>query len=276
MIPHALWPVEVDEGQISHVFSNLAINACQAMTNGGMIKVRAENVEGFKPSKGSSEGLPARHGKFIKITMEDQGIGIPKENLQRIFEPYFTTKQKGSGLGLATAYSIIKNHEGDIRVESELGVGTTFTIYIPASEKELLTKNGVEKEKLLTGCGKILVMDDEEEVRMVLRNMLSHIGYDFEFAIDGREVIELYQRALESGEPFDVVILDLTVSGRMGGKEAMIELLKIDPDIKAIVSIGYSNDPVMAQSRRYGFKGVIAKPYKIEELSRLLYELVVG
>jgi len=148
--------VEVDEGQISHVFSNLAINACQAMPNGGIIKVKAENVEGFKPSTGSSESLPAGHGKFIKITMEDRGIGIPKENLQRIFEPYYVTKQKGSRLGRATAYSIVKNYEGEIGVEFELGVGTTFTIYIPASEKEPSTKNGVEKEKLLTGRGKIL------------------------------------------------------------------------------------------------------------------------
>jgi PAS domain S-box-containing protein len=276
IIPGHLWPAEVDEGQISHVFSNLAINACQAMPNGGMIKVRAENVEGFKPSTSTSEGLPAGHGKFIKITMEDQGIGIPKENLQRIFEPYFTTKQRGSGLGLATAYSIVKNHEGEIGVESELGVGTTFTIYIPASEKEPLTKNGVEKEKLLTGCGKILVMDDEEEARRVLSNMLSHLGYEFEFAVDGHEAIELYQRALKSGEPFDAVMLDLTIPGGMNGKEAMKKLLRLHPEIRAIVSSGYSNDPVMAEFKRYGFKGIIAKPYRIEELSRILYELVLG
>ena len=268
--------MEVDEGQISHVFSNLAINACQAMPDGGIIKVRAENVAGFKPSTSSSEGFPAGHGKFIKITMEDRGIGIPKENLQRIFEPYFTTKQKGSGLGLATAYSIMRNHKGEIRVESELGVGTTFTIYIPASEKEPSTKSGVEKEQLLRGRGKILVMDDEEEVRRVLRNMLFHLGYEFEFAVDGQEAIELYQRALKSGEPFNAVILDLTIPGGKSGKEAMKKLLRLHPQIRAIVSSGYSNDPVMAEFKRYGFKGVIAKPYKIEELGRVLYELVMG
>jgi two-component system cell cycle sensor histidine kinase/response regulator CckA len=203
--------------------------------------------------------LPAEHGKFIKITMEDRGIGIPKENLQRIFEPYFTTKQKGSGLGLATAYSIVKNHEGEIGVEFELGVGTTFTIYIPATEKEPSTKSGVEKEQLLTGRGKILVMDDEEEVRRVLRNMLSHLGYEFEFAVDGQEAIELYRRALKSGEPFDAAILDLTIPGGMNGKEAMKKLLRLHPQIRAIVSSGHSNDPVMAEFKRYGFKGAISK-----------------
>jgi len=267
----ALWWVEVDEGQMSQVINNVVINAQQAMPEGGIIKVRAENMTvgaGFKPAPTIEDG------KYVKITIEDRGIGIPKEHLPKIFDPYFTTKQKGSGLGLATAYSIIKKHDGFITVESKVGVGTTFYIYLPASQKEILRKE--EGEKLLVGKGKILVMDDEKVVREVAGNMLDILGHEVEFASDGAEAIESYKIARESGQPFDVVILDLTVPGGMGGKEAIRKLLEIDPGVKAIVSSGYSNDPVMAEFRGYGFRGVIAKPYKIKELSEVLYNVING
>jgi PAS domain S-box-containing protein len=269
-LPDDLWPAEVDEGQISQVINNLIINADQAMPEGGVIKVRAENMT-VKPE----HNLPLKEGKYIKITIEDQGTGISKEHLPKIFDPYFTTKQKGSGLGLATAYSIIKRHDGYISVESELGVGTTFHIYLPASEKELLKKKD-EKERLFVGKGKILVMDDEEAVREVVGNMLKFLGYKVEFARDGTEAIELYKKAKESEKPFDAVILDLTVPGGMGGREAIQKLLEIDPKVKAIVSSGYSNDPIMSDFKKYGFRGVVAKPYKVKELSEELHKVMMG
>jgi PAS domain S-box-containing protein len=268
-IPNDLWMVEIDEGQMSQVINNLIINAQQAMPEGGIIDVSAENM-----TVGSEHGLPLKGGRYVKIAIKDHGIGIPKEHLQKIFDPYFTTKQKGSGLGLATSYSIVRKHDGHITVDSELGAGTTFTIYLPASEKEIPTSKDKEEESLL-GKGRILVMDDEEVVRGVACEMLRRIGYEVEFARDGTEAIELYKRARESGQPFDAVILDLTVPGGIGGKEAIKRLLEIDPRVKAIVSSGYSNDPVMAKFREYGFRGVIAKPYKIEELSGVLRRIII-
>lgn len=269
-LPDDLWPVEVDEAQINQVINNLIINAEQAMPEGGIINVRAENMV-----VGTEQGLPLKEGRYVKIAIEDQGIGILKEHLPRIFDPYFTTKQKGSGLGLATSYSIIKRHDGYITVESQLGVGTTIYIYLPASEKPISKSEGKE-EKLNLGQGKVLLMDDEEIVRKVAGKMLEHLGYEVEFAKDGAEAIELYKKAKESGEPFDAVIMDLTIPGGMGGKEAIQRLLEIDPQVKAIVSSGYSNDPIMSNFIEYGFSGVVVKPYKIEDLSKTLHEIMKG
>jgi signal transduction histidine kinase len=263
-----LWPVEVDEGQISQVINNMVINADQAMLEEGVIRVRAENV-----NVGLRNGLPLKEGRYVKITIEDNGIGIPEEHLVKIFDPYFTTKQKGNGLGLATAYSIIKGHNGYIEVESEVGVGTKFYVYLPASQKEILAKREI-KERPVIGRGRILVMDDEEIVRGLTGDVLGYLGYEVEFARDGREAIEKYIRARESKRPFDVVIMDLTIPGGMGGKEAIKRLIEIDPEVKAIVSSGYSNDPVMAEYTKYGFREVITKPYKIEELSKILAKVI--
>jgi CheY-like chemotaxis protein len=265
-----LWKVEVDEGQISQVINNLVINAVQAMPEGGAIRVRAENV-----NFGLGEGLPLKEGKYVKVTMEDEGIGIPEEHLSKIFDPYFTTKQKGSGLGLAAAYSIMRSHNGYIGVESDLGVGTKFYIYLPASEKEILAKGDI-KERPIIGKGRILVMDDDEAVREVTGVLLSRIGYKVEFARDGGEAIELYREAKGTSKPFNVVIMDLTVPGGMGGREAIKRLLEIDPEIKAIVSSGYSNDPVISEYREYGFSGFVTKPYKIQELSEILNRIIRG
>jgi PAS domain S-box-containing protein len=268
-LPDDLWPVEIDEGQISQVINNLIINADHAMPEGGTIKVNAENM-----TIGSEESLPLQHGKYVKMSLKDHGVGIPPAHLPKIFDPYFTTKQKGSGLGLATSYSIIKKHDGYINVESEMGVGTTFDIYLPASRQEKMEKRA-EAEGFFFGRGKILAMDDEENIRSFIRRTLQLIGYEVELASDGAEAIELYKKATASSQAFDAVILDLTVPGGMGGKETIKKILKLNPDVKAIVSSGYANDPIMAEYEKYGFKGVIAKPYKIRELSEVLHRLTV-
>ncbi|MGD2248133.1 MAG: ATP-binding protein [Candidatus Methanofastidiosia archaeon] len=258
-----LSPAEIDAGQISQVINNLIINADQAMPGGGVIVIRAENVA---ISPGDDISLP--EGRYIKIKVEDQGIGIPRDHLQRIFEPYFTTKQKGSGLGLATSYSIVKNHDGIITVESKLGVGTTFYIYLPASEKEIQKKE--EKlEKKKEKKGKILLMDDEESILEATSEVLNYLGYDVQVAKDGEKAVALYKKALEKN-PFDAVILDLTIKGNMDGRETIHALKTIDPQVKAIVSSGYSDDPVMANYSEYGFEGVVVKPYTIDELNTIL------
>ncbi len=271
--PEDLWTVEIDKGQISQVIHNLVINADHAMPEGGILKIKAENI-----IISDKENLPLEEGKYIKIFVEDDGIGIPKEYSSKIFDPYFTIKgmraQKGTGLGLAVVYSIIKNHEGYITVESEVGVGTTFYIYLPASQKEISEEAWVE-ERMFSGTGRILVMDDEEIVRDVLGKMLSQLGYDVEFAKDGAEAIKLHPKNKDSGQPFDAVTLDLTIPGGMGGKETIKKLLEIDPKVRAIVSSGYSNDPVISDYKKYGFMGSIAKPYEMRELSEVLRKVIM-
>ncbi len=268
--PSDLWPVEIDQGQISQVINNLIINADQAMPEGGIIKIHAENT----PLKRENT-LRLKQGKYVKLTVEDQGIGIPKQHLQKIFDPYFTTKHKGDGLGLTTSYSIVKSHGGYIAVQSQLGVGTTFLVYLPASARKI-PKKKPPKEKSPVGKGRILVMDDEEIVRDVIGDLLKILGYEVEFARDGLEVIEHYKKARDSAQGFDAIIMDLTVPGGMGGKESIQRLLEIDPEAKAIVSSGYSNDPVMSDFKKYGFRGVVAKPYKIEELSEALHRVLTS
>lgn len=275
-IPEDLWLVEVDKGQMSQVIHNLILNAQQAMPEGGIIKVTAENkmvgVEG-------EQELPLPMGPYIKLSIQDEGTGIPAEHLPKIFDPYFTTKQKGSGLGLATTYSIIKRHGGYIGVESKLGVGTTFSIYLPASRKEIpLPKDsmeaGIEVNPQMSKK-RILIMDDEEILREATSQILEQMGYEVALSRDGVEAIELYKKAMESHQPFEVVIMDLTIPGGMGGKETLRRLLEINPQVKAIVSSGYSNDPIMAEYKQYGFSGVISKPYKIEELSQTLRKVIL-
>lgn len=265
-----LWLVEVDEGQIIQVVNNLIINADQAMPKGGIIKVVTENIE-----VETGHGLPLRKGKYIRVSIVDDGIGISKDMLDKIFDPYFTTKQKGSGLGLSTTYSIIKKHDGYIYVESEIEKGTKFHIYLPASNDKPL-RGGIGKKigDVVYGKGRVLVMDDEEAVRIVVKEMLDYIGYEVKLAKDGEEAIELYRKAKSSGNLFDAVILDLTVPGGMGGGMALKRLIKIDKEVRAIVSSGYSNYPVMSEFKRYGFKGVIPKPFTIVNLSKVLDQVI--
>ncbi len=268
-IPDNLWPVEADEGQINQVINNLLINADQSMPEGGIIEVHSENAMVNKKS-----GLPLTDGKYVIISIKDHGIGIAKEHLSKVFDPYFTSKQKGSGLGLATAHSIIRRHHGDMTVESEVGVGTVFCIYLPASYKKPEVKEK-ERGQAVKGNGKILLMDDEKMVLEASGEMLKHLGYEVKFAEDGDKAVELYRQAKDAGHPFMCVIMDLTIPGGMGGKKAIRKILEIDPGVKAIVSSGYSTDPVMADFRKYGFCGVVAKPYDMRQLDDALQQVLL-
>jgi PAS domain S-box-containing protein len=265
-----LLAVEVDSGQISQVIHNLVINADQAMASGGIIRVSAENVV-LKPDN----ALSLKPGKYCLISVADQGLGIPAEHLPKIFDPYFTTKQKGSGLGLATTYSVIKRHDGAITVESELGIGTTFRIFLPALDAPPPQAQAAEAF-LLGGHGKILIVDDEEAIRELISRALAAFGYEVDSARDGASGVEKYRQALQEKRPFHIVILDLTIPGGMGGKETLARLQEIDPQVVAIASSGYSNDPILASFREHGFKGILAKPYDIRELQKTLQDLLHG
>jgi two-component system cell cycle sensor histidine kinase/response regulator CckA len=268
-----LWPVVADAGQISHAINNIVINAREAMSQGGTIAIRTENAD-----IAMDTALPLSPRKYVKISIQDQGVGISREDLSKIFDPYFTTKEEQhSGLGLAVAYFVVRKHDGHILVDSEPDVATTFSIYLPAamesgaSDRESAASGAAHK-----GHGRILVMDDEDIVRGVLGRILERFGYETAFARHGMEAIEKYRDAMESGKAFDAVIMDLTVTGGMGGREA-IELLRlVDPRATAIVSSGYSDDFVMADFRKYGFDGVIAKPYRAEELGEVLAKVLSG
>ena len=268
-IPDDLWSVKINEGQINQGIYNIIINADQAMPRGGVVKMRSRNMVIGKENK-----LPLRNGRYVRLSIADQGIGIPADKLHNIFRPYFTTKQNGTGLGLATADIIVREHRGLICVESQVGVGTTFHIYLPASpEKAPIQKLRVERRPI-AGTGRILVMDDEKYIRDIVGEILNEIGYEITTTIDGAEAVELYKEARDSGRPYDVVIVDLTVPGGMGGKETIQELRKIDPEVKAIICSGYTNDPMMVDFRKYGFKSAIAKPYKTIDLSVVLHEVL--
>ncbi|MCL6591676.1 MAG: response regulator [Firmicutes bacterium] len=261
-----IWPGNIDEAQFSQVINNLTLNAIQAMPGGGTIKIYLENLVLTKPTY-----LPVPEGKYLKITIEDQGVGIPPENLSRIFDPYFTTKATGSGLGLTTSFTIIKRHDGYLTVDSTPGVGTAFKIYLPAfAEAAVAAEPELSKPVPGPGSAKILLMDNEEEVRKVTAEILAHLGYTVKLAADGSEAIAMYEEAKRKKEPFQAVILDLTIPGGVGAKEILVELAKIDPKVKAIVSSGYTNSAVMAEYTKYGFRGMLTKPYKIEDLSAVL------
>jgi PAS domain S-box-containing protein len=271
LIPYDVWHIEADSGQMNQAINNILINADQSMPEGGIITINCENV-----MVRSENNLTLKEGNYIKGSLKDQGTGISDENLSRIFDPYFTTKQNGSGLGLSTTYSIIKKHDGHINVESKIGVGSALNIYLPASIEKVKIKDPVEDEPV-TGTGKVLIMDDDELVRDSLGEMLINIGYVVEFACDGREAVDIYKNAMASDHSFNAVIMDLTIPGGMGGKEAIRELIKIDPNVKAIVSSGYSYDPIMANYSDYGFSAVLTKPYKdIQELNRILNNVIEG
>lgn len=271
-IPDDLWLVEVDTGQMSQVISNIVINARDAMPGGGNISIQVVNT-----SITENTSLPLTPGNYVKIAITDTGIGIQSNFFNRIFDPYFTTKQKGSGLGLATSYSIIKNHNGTITVDSRLGTGTTFTIYLPASIKlPEEPKKKTTEPKTAGRSAKILVMDDEQNIRRLLERMLTGFGYDVTTTSHGLEAIAAYSDAKDKGKPFDVVILDITIPGGMGGIETIKNLLDIDPEIKAIVSSGYATDPVMSEYENYGFRAVVTKPYKVAQMKETLSGLLSG
>lgn len=265
-LPQDLWIVDIDEGQITQVINNITINAKQAMPIGGILQIFGENVT----LDGTDQHIP---GKYVKLTLKDHGIGIPEGIIDKIFDPFFTTKKTGNGLGLSTSYSIIKKHNGYLEVESIAGVGTTFYIFLPASIEPLEVKK--EKSEIVISDGiKILLMDDEESIRNVSGEMLTYFGYQVSLARNGQEAIKLYKEAKENGEAFDVVIMDLTIPGGLGGIETMAVLRQMDPDIKAIITSGYANDQVMSDYRKYGFSGVAIKPYKVNELNEVLVKVI--
>ena len=268
-LPDNLWSVKADKGQISQVVQNITLNGAQAMPNGGVITVSAEN---FTVEENSF--LPLLEGNYIMVKFEDHGTGIAKKDVKRIFDPYFSTKHTGNGLGLTICHSIVTKHNGLIGVESELEHGTVFTIYLPAEEKTDLLVGNEQKASTVSGAGTILVMDDEEQVRAITGEMLKHLGYAFDFAIDGVEAIQLYKQSIDQGKPYDLVIMDLTIPGGMGGQEAIAQLLELDPNVKAVVSSGYSNDPVMADYSMYGFSGVVTKPFDTKKLNTVLQDIL--
>jgi CheY-like chemotaxis protein len=262
----------MDELQVRQVLHNLVVNAREAMPEGGTITIHAENA-----NVTARDGLALKEGTHVKLRVEDHGIGIPQENLKKIFDPYFTTKPaetaRGMGLGLAICYSIVKNHNGCITVESKQGLGSTFFAYLPAvPEGTFLSKP--ESGKSAERGRKILVMDDEEDVLHATGIVLKYLGYEVAYATDGSEAIALYQAMKEKGQPFTAVVLDLNVPEGMGGQEAIKKLLAIDPHVKAIISCGYLDDPIVTEFMNYGFAGAVAVPYDLEIMKKLLNNML--
>jgi two-component system, cell cycle sensor histidine kinase and response regulator CckA len=261
-IDAGLESIEYDESQIIQVINNLTLNAIQSMENGGIVSIYAGNIDMQK-----NKLIP--DGRYILIKFIDHGIGISKDELNKIFDPFYTTKPKGSGLGLTTTYSIIKKHRGYIYAESEPEKGTVFFIYLPVSKKKVLVENDKNDKIINRGHGKILLMDDNADIRTLAKKMIEELGYDIETSKNGEETVEKYKSAIKN-KPFDLVILDLTIQGGMGGKETIIELLKIDKNVKAIVTSGYSVDSVINKYEEYGFCDILNKPYSIESISKII------
>jgi two-component system, cell cycle sensor histidine kinase and response regulator CckA len=270
-LPDNLWPVEMDDVQIRQVIHNLLINAREAMHDVGIITIRAENV-----NISAGDGLPLKEGSYVKWSIRDHGAGISKENLPKIFDPYFTTKPTGSargmGLGLAVCYSIIKKHDGFITVESEPGMGSTVIVYLPASPQLDSSGKGAT-EQVIARKGKVLVMDDDEAVRNSTGIVLNYLGYDVEYAKNGGEAVDLYKIAVEKGQPFYAVVLGLNMPEGMGGKETLQELYAIDPQVKSIISCGYSDDPLVSKFKENEFCWRVDVPYDIEKMKAILDNL---
>ena len=267
-LPADLWWVEGDEEQLNQVINNLLINADQAMPQGGAIHISAENVR----VSGKFQ-VPLKTGKYVKIAIQDQGVGITPEHAAKVFDPFFTTKRRGTGLGLSTVYTIIKNHDGHITLESTPPEGSTFIIFLPASRK----KGALPKPqnlKISFGRGKVLLMDDEDMILEVSSAMLKRLGYDVTVAQDGAEAVNYFRQAFQEGEPFDAVILDLTVPGGWGAKETIGDLQQINPQVKVIVSSGFTDDPLKTDFSHYGFCDFMPKPYNLSQLSAVMHAIM--
>jgi PAS domain S-box-containing protein len=268
--PDDLWMVEIDKGQISQVVQNIILNASQAMPWGGIVDVAAQNV--------MTADIPELDGRpdtrYVKVSFRDRGVGIPITVIDRIFDPYFSTKQQGSGLGLAISHSIIRKHNGLISVKSTPGEGTTFIVYLPATRLDVRLSVKTLPELRPDKRVKILVMDDQEQILKMTERMLSKMGHTVVRSRDGKEAVALYRTEFEKGEPFDFTIMDLTIPGGMGGREAVVEIHAVNPHARVLVSSGYSNDPVMANHGDYGFCGTIVKPFQLNELKQILRNLI--
>ncbi|HAA05024.1 MAG TPA: hypothetical protein DCE18_16885 [Syntrophobacteraceae bacterium] len=271
-IAEDLWLTDCDPLQIHQVVSNLVMNAREAMPDGGLVRVAAHNVDAAR-----EPGLSSKTGRYIKLGITDHGVGIAQEHIHHIYDPYFTTKpmgsEKGSGLGLSIVYSIVKKHEGFIVVDSKLNKGTAVIIHLPALAPGGETRTGKQPDARVS-AKRILVMDDEETVRDVIAKLLAHLGYQAVLVSNGSDALAAYQESFAIGSPFAAVIMDLTIPGGMGGLETIRRLLALDPGAKAIISSGYCNDPVMQNYGAYGFQGVVAKPYKLQELRRALKKIL--
>ncbi|MBL6919176.1 MAG: response regulator [Puniceicoccaceae bacterium] len=272
-----LWPVDADKGQVSQVVNNLIINANQAMPDGGEIRIRMSNLH-----VRHAEVPTLRFGDYVCIEVRDEGAGISPQNLNKIFDPYFTTKGKGNGIGLASSYSIITTHKGTITVDSSIGKGSIFRVYLPKSKQlapgksnpSEAKKKETAREKIHRGKGRILVMDDMEAMMIVAGEILTVLGYDVEYSTNGNEAIKAYKAAKDEGNPFDACVFDLTVPGGMGGEEAANILIDYDPNLVAIASSGYTSSNVMSDYKNSAFKAVLPKPYRIKEMSDILHELL--
>jgi len=266
-----LWAVKADKGQLAEVLSNLTINAREAMPTGGTLWVEASNAPDLEIAD-----APELHGDHVRLVFRDEGVGIPADLMPRIFDPYFTTKKTGSGLGLAIVHGIVRKHRGHIGVTSTPGVGTTFTVYLPANREGSVgvvdepETNNIARVTRAPPARRVLVMDDEPVIRAVVTHMLERLGYEVETVADGAQALESYRKASQSGRRFDLTVMDLTIPGGMGGREAVAKLREIDPSARVIVSSGYSSDPVLADFATYGFVGQLPKPFNIRELGDAL------
>jgi two-component system, cell cycle sensor histidine kinase and response regulator CckA len=263
LLAQNLWPCNIDKNQIGQVIDNIVINAQQAMPNGGTIEVTANNI-----SLGEKEHPPLSKGNFVKVSIKDFGIGIPKDIMPRIFDPFYTTKTKGHGLGLATCYSIINRHGGCIDVESEPGKGSTFHVHLPASTEAIAADTAaLAKHK---GSGTIIVVDDEEVIRNLMKRMLESLGYSVVCKNNGKEAVDFYVSETKAKRRITAMVFDLTVPGGMGGTEAVSEIRKLDTHIPVFVVSGYADNFVMKNPAEYGFTASISKPFTIAELSDML------
>ncbi len=266
-----LWPAVIDRGQISQVVHNLVINAAQAMPEGGTIAIKARNSVATEDQPVADQ----RDGSFIRIDVQDEGLGIQSDDLPRIFDPYFSTKPTGHGLGLTTTHSIVRRHGGTVSVTSGVGKGSCFSVFLPASSKQVEVVK-TEHRQAASGEGRVLIMDDEREIREALAELLEELGYEVSGASDGEAALAQYRESMSEKRRFIAVIMDLTIPGGMGGKEAIGQLLEIDPQACAIVYSGYSKDPVLASFRDYGFQAMLPKPFQLDQIAEILANLIAS
>jgi len=266
IIADDLYNVEVDEAQIGQVIQNIVINSREAMQGYGVLKIAAHNVIENDPVR-----VIIGNELYVQISIEDNGVGIPRDILEKVFDPYFTTKPHGTGLGLAVVFSVIKQHGGYIFVDSEAGKGSRFEIYLKASKnKATFTEIQYCDNITVAGCGKVLILEDDSNIQFILKTMLEELGFEIDITIDGEEAFHKYMNAKYDNNKYAFAIMDLTIPGKQGGKDTIRQIRAIDKDFKVIVSSGYSNDPVMSNYSEYGFNAILPKPYRLEDLKKVI------